>query len=137
MNIGPTVPKEAEGYLTVWRLVLCHWLHWPEERIGKFIERWQRWMFGEPGGFYNELPFHYLTQVLMSPDMRRRYKGGERISIQSDVEGAVIAGDCFAHLRPDYDWDAARVRVEQVLARYNGALPRPEDLAWYEEGKTV
>jgi hypothetical protein len=65
--------------------------------------------------------------------MRQRFDGAERVLLLHEMEVAFINRDSFAFLRLDFDWNAARQRVEQVVANHGGTFPKPEDSAWYEE----
>jgi hypothetical protein len=133
MKLPPQPPAEAKDCVRVWRFILSQWLLWQDDRIQKFVQRWETSMSDESHLFYHELPFYYIAPLLLSPSMRKRFEGGERVSLCREMEVAFINFDSFAFLRPGFDWAAARQRVEQVLAKHGGTLPKPEDLAWYED----
>ena len=120
----------TEDYVAVWQRVLRDWLSWPEPRIERFILRFRP--FAEPEMRTDRTPVWFLTHVLEPPSLRQRYQGVDRIAIDLEIEVAVVGEDSATHLQPGYDWEAARARVEVVLARYGASFPKPSDLAWWE-----
>lgn len=129
-------PAKTEDYVAVWQRVLSRWLSWPEPRIERFIHRFRP--FAEPETRMDRTPVWFLTDVLEPPSLHQRYQGGDRIRIDLELEVAVLGEDFAAHLQPDFDWEAARTRVEVVLARYGASFPKPYDLAWWEhEAETM
>jgi hypothetical protein len=123
-------PVRTEECIAVWRRILSDWLSWPEHRIERFIRRFGP--FAEPEMRLDRTPVWFLTHVLEPPSLRQRYPGGDRISIDLEIEVAVVGEDSADHLRTNFDWEAARERVKAVLARYGVSLPNPDDLAWWE-----
>jgi len=114
----------------VWRRVLREWLSWPEPRIEKFVSRFRT--FVEPEWHSDRTPIFFLTHALLPPSLHQRYKGPGRIQIEKEIEAAVDQNYQATYLQPAFDWQAAQERVKAVLARYGAALPRPEDLTWWE-----
>ena len=123
-------PAGTEDYVAVWRRVLRGWLAWSELRIEKFNHRFRP--FAEPETRMDRTPVWFLTHVLEPPSLHRRYQGKDRIAIDFEIEVAIVGEDSAAHLHPSFDWQAARERVKAVLARYGESLPKPDDLAWWE-----
>ncbi len=126
-------PARTQEYVAIWHRVLGGWLSWPEPRVDTFANRMRP--FIEPEMLSDRTPIFYLAHVLLPPSLRQRFEGKERITAQKEVEAAVVQHDPDAHLLATYDWKAARERVEAVLAQYGASLPRPDDLAWYEENQ--
>ena len=123
-------PASPEDYVAVWQRVLRGWLSWPEPRIERFIHRFRP--FAEPEARTDRTPVWFLTHVLEPPSLHQRYQGADRITIDLEIEVAVVGEDSTAHLHPSFDWEAARERVKAVLTRYDASLPGPDDLAWWE-----
>ena len=123
-------PATTEDYVAVWRRVLHGWLSWPEQRIERFIRRFRP--FAEPDTRMDRTPVWFLTHVLEPPSLHQRYQGGDRVRIDFEIELAVVGDDSATHLQPSFDWEAARARVEAILARYGASFPKSSDLAWWE-----
>jgi len=123
-------PARTEDYIAVWQRVLRGWLSWPEPRIERFIRRFRP--FAEPEMRTDRTPVWFLTHVLEPPSIHQRYQVKDRIRIEFEIEVAVVGEDTAAHLQPGFDWEAARARVEVVLARYDASFPKSSDLAWWE-----
>jgi hypothetical protein len=145
MNYAP--PSELSVHIAVWHHVLEGWLGWPEQRIQVFVDR-HRKFFDPPQhldpeeragwvrAFYHRWPAERVIRVLFSPSLRRRSSESELFAIQREIEGVIYQRDWQAHCLPSYDWHAARKRVEAVLERHGAALPRSEDLTWYEQDES-
>ncbi len=123
-------PARTEDYVAVWRRVLRGWLSWAEPRIEQFIHRFRP--FAEPETRMDRTPVWFLTHVLEPPSLHRRYQGKARIAIDFEIEVAIVGEDSAAHLQSSFDWEAARERVKAVLTQYGESLPKPDDLAWWE-----
>jgi hypothetical protein len=132
-----TSSPQASEYVAVWRRILGGWLHWPAPRIERFVARWEEELTApEPAEsqmFFHDTPIEYLSQLLQPPSLRARRIGpdDDPMEITHKIEHAVNVD--YAYNSDQYDWDAARARVEAVLAEYGAVLPRPEQPAWYEE----
>ena len=142
MNYAP--PSELSVHLAVWHQVLGGWLSWPEHRIEAFVTRWRKFFDPPPDAdpevaasfvrqFYHHWPAERVTNLLLSPSLRRRCTSNELFQIEREIQAAIYQRDWQAHCLPDYDWEAARKRVETVLERHSASLPKPDDLTWYEE----
>lgn len=129
---------QASEYVAVWRRILEGWLHWPEARIQRFIARWEEELTApEPSVdsqlFFHDTPIEYVSSLLQPPSLRARPIGPEDdpVEIEHKIERAV--NQDYACNSNQYDWDAARRRVEAVLAEYGAVLPTPDQPAPYEE----
>lgn len=83
--------------------------------------------------FFHDSPIEYLSHLLQPPTLRKRYIGPDDnpVEVEHKIEHAV--NQDYGYDSAHYDWDAARRRVEAVLAEYGASLPTPDDLTWYEE----
>ena len=133
-NLSP----QASEYVAVWRHILGGWLHWPEERVQRFIERWRDELTApelsmDSQMFFHDTPIEFVSYLLQPAALRKRDIGpdDDPVEVTHKIEHAVNQG--YAYDSEHYDWDAARRRVEAVLAEYGASLPTPDDLTWYEE----
>lgn len=83
--------------------------------------------------FYQRWPAERVVSLLFSPPLRRRCSQDELFKIKREIEAVIYLPDHKAHCQSDYDWKAARRRVEAVLEQHDASLPTPKDLTWYEE----
>lgn len=126
-----------ERYVAVWRQLLCGWLGWPAERFDAFVAGWESGLAGEwlDGLFYHYDELYYVLGFLVPDDLAERLRlqrTGQHYNDLAALEaelGDAITGRPVSPTwgSPQYDWTAARARVEAVLARYGGSLPTPPD----------
>jgi hypothetical protein len=125
-------PYSKDEYVKVWQAVLGGWLGWPQHRIDGFTSRWLADMGDENSLFYQKLPLWYITPLLIQPGARERLCPATIREIENDLEHAIMNHDP-GFTQDGYDWDRARLRALAALQPYGATLPRPDDLAWYEE----
>lgn len=135
-----SLSPQASEYVSVWRHVLGDWLHWPEQRIQRYIDLWDHELTAPEVSidsqlFFHDTPIEYVSRLLQPPALRRRYIGPEDDPVEIDHKIEHAVNQDYAYDSQHYDWDAARRRVEAVLAEYGASLPVPEDLAPYEQGQ--
>jgi hypothetical protein len=126
------IENSKDEYLKVWQAVLAGWLGWPQHRIDGFVSRWLADMSDENSLFYHKLPLWYITPLLIQPGVRERLCPSTVHEIEKELEQAIMNHDP-GHTQHGYDWEPARLRAVEVLQHYGASLPRPDDLAWYEE----
>ncbi len=124
---------EASEYVCVWSRILGDWLRWPEQRIQRFIARWEEDLTAPDQMFFHDSPIEYVSDVLQPRSLRNRYVGpdDDPVEVTHAIEHSV--NQDYHYNSAQYDWAAARRRVEVVLARYGASLPSPDQPAWYEE----
>lgn len=129
---------QASEYVSVWRRILEGWLGWQEPRVQRFIERWEEELTAPESSmdsqmFFHDSPIEYVSHLLQPPSLRNRPIGpdDDPVEIEHKIEHAV--NQDYACNSDQYDWEAARRRVEAVLAEYGASLPTPDQPAWYEE----
>lgn len=117
-----------------WVIAMRELLGWGEERTLRWSEKWEEYVRQNPpsttGAFLHEAPAYYILPLLMPRSLRRRIGRGEinMSSVDTDLQRAIENRQglrCYSD--PEYDWAAARSRVEAVLAGYGERLPGPED----------
>ncbi|HEY2154315.1 MAG TPA: hypothetical protein VGH33_01705, partial [Isosphaeraceae bacterium] len=77
------------------------------------------------GCFYHETATYYVTRLLIPDELWGRLSIKEKNQLHSDIERAITFGKPIEQYH-DYDWAAAKLGVETVLARYGSSLPRDE-----------
>jgi hypothetical protein len=132
-------------YLATWRWILVGWLHWPEARFAAWVSCWQEKLNTNEDGwrdwFYHEDELHYVLPLLVPLDLAERLSRQRTRRMYND-----LAELMFEELHPaimgcprkkdwgmpEYDWDAAKKRVEEILAKYGTALPSADHVTSYE-----
>ncbi len=125
-------------YEGVWRGVLGNWLRWPEERIERFIRSYDADL-DDRGNvwFYREDAIWYVTRFLIPRQLARRLAPKSYNQLDGAMASAIGTG-LEMERNPAFDWEAARERVEAVLAAYGESLPGPDDdldFIWHRLGK--
>ncbi len=120
-------------YLNVWNKILSTFLGWSPDRIDAWAAKWADGLSGmdlDPpnrwGWFYHETAISYVTRLLIPDELWGRLSTKEKNQLQSDIERAITFGETNIKQRQDYDWGAAKLRVEAVLGRYGSLLPDSE-----------
>ncbi len=125
-----------ERYVAVWRQILRGWLRWSAERFDDWIARFDADL-NDKGNplFYHEDELYYVVAQLVPRDLgeqlmwvpsRRSYSSlGELLAdLDEAIRGRPVMPEWGG---PDFDWDAARQRVEAVLRGHGKTLPTHPD----------
>ena len=125
-------------YIRAWRHVLSNWLKWPEERVSRWLNAFDNELEDKNSGFfYHETAMHYMTPLLLRESFCEQLRqqcepnsGPPSYSHRNELEDAI--GRDNIEWDDNFDWNAARLRVERVLARYDQTMPGPEEQTSYE-----
>jgi hypothetical protein len=131
-------------YLAAWRPILMDWLGWSPRRFDRWVARWDVDLNDAGDGlFYHEDELYWILRLLVPDDLARRLIQQRTRGTCNDLDEvlfqelhpAIMGGHREVNWgTPEYDWDAAKKRVEQVLAKYGAALPPPNHVTSYERG---
>ncbi len=114
-------------YMAVWRRVLTDWLHWPDERIERWMRRYDEDLEDRGDGlFYHEEALWYVAPLLISDRLTQRLGSRESMRLEWRLQRVIGVGKDVER-NPAFDWDAARERVEAVLGEYGETLAGSED----------
>jgi hypothetical protein len=113
----------GQGYLEEWILVLKNLIGWTEEETITWAqEHHADDLKGGNVWFDHEFPFYYIADLLV-PEL----VGFGRRKILDEIQRVIYFWDkCRLDeypLGPDYDWNAARQRVNNVLKEVDLSLP--------------
>ena len=133
-------------YLAAWRGVLVGCLGWPEARYCTWVSAWEdritRELHGwSDGWFYHEDEMHFVLRLLVTDELADRLQKQRTKRMYND-----LAHLLHEELRPairgqtwpsswepdDFDWLAAKERVETVLQIYGAELPKLDEVTKYE-----
>ena len=91
----------------------------------------------DSGFCYHETALHYMMPLLLRESfceqLRRECQptaGPPTYWLRHELESAIGKSDL--PWNADFDWDAARQRVEKILARHGQSIPGPEEQTSYE-----
>lgn len=130
------IHSEGEAYRQIWRYLLNAWLGWSTERIESWIEVFEEELSESKASLlFNETPFWYIVLLLIPVALEERLRGSNDdrlVELERRLLDAVHRyGDHQAE--KNYDWEAARRRVEAVLAEVGEGLPKPSEVTGYEQ----
>jgi hypothetical protein len=112
-------------YEAVWRRVLEGWLRWPKERVDRFILNYDDDLNDQNSIFYHDVALYYVIPRLIPSHLGLEI--GAYCSLYSSIDQA-IGPTLEVERNPQFDWEAAKSRVEAVLASHDAALPGPEEI---------
>lgn len=75
--------------------------------------------------FMNETPTYYVSDAIVTDDLRRKLNGKEINTLLERIQKELERGDSFCDTKPHYDWEKARTRVNRVLREYGSSLLAP------------
>lgn len=139
MNDQPPNQAEADrqfyqenkaGYLHDWIECLRALLGWPQQQVYKWSEQWQRGLDGlDKGMFYHETPIWRITPLMIPDSLAARMNPTDLLRLEGRIEAAirhpgsdVPYGTEAEETRENFDWSAAKQRVEAVLNEYGETL---------------
>lgn len=113
-------------YLWFWQRVLREMLGWSEARVHEWAKQFEAGLNVEDPQFYEELPTYYLVDLLTPNSLQDRLKGMQWVRFKEEIEVAIwgwinAPSDLF---EADFDFKAARERVEELLAEYGESIPQ-------------
>lgn len=114
----------AEWYLTEWKFILSNLLNWSEKQIINWAnENHSEDLKGKNFIFTHETPSYYITHLLASNRTLTKMSSNERDIFLSRLEQAIRNKSISINDVPDYNWNAAKNRVNEVLKEIGESLP--------------
>lgn len=123
-----TFPVEQEAlrddvaaFKDTWRAVLERIFGWDSSKIQKFIDE-QEWVF-HSSWFLHDIPLEFLPGPTLAYSLLGNRSEQELKRIGHEMLPAIeadgrITDHFYLHDDPDFDWGAAKRRVEAVVAQY-------------------
>jgi hypothetical protein len=115
-------------YIRVWRNVLADWLGWSDKRVAKFISGWEADLDGRGGLVYHENAIHWVVGRLISKRLEQKLKAASPQDSRAVLRFSWRLADAIQSQstgnpeNDDFDWEAARRRVDAVLSEYGEKL---------------
>lgn len=118
-----------DGFITTWRLVLNRVGGWPKEKIDSWITGeinnrqhsilYSSWLLHEP-------PLYWASYALV-PDALRIDLQKAKNCIQAAIRAGFRPNDdqFFLHWNREFDWDAARERVQTAIHELEAEMAKP------------
>lgn len=99
-------------YVEEWRLLLTHLAGWTDEQVDALAQEHDRGLWGGDSGlFYHETAAFHIAHLLVPRSVWQSIHAHAKV--RGEIEGALRVVLCSE----PYDWDAARARVAEVVAR--------------------
>ena len=116
----------AKEYLDEWKILLNNLLGWPEEKtIAWAQEHHADDLKGKSDFFERERPCYYITALFFQESQLMSLLKYGIDKFEDEIQMAIYNRSKHP-LEPDYDWDAARQRVNEVLKGVNVNASLPE-----------
>jgi hypothetical protein len=111
-------------YLKVWHNILSTFLGWSAAQVDGWATKWQSGLDNTKysGLFYHEEASWYVVPLLIPEALRQRLPSSEHHKLMYKIEAAIVHGKSPIAFAENYDWKAARDRVEAILNEYGSSL---------------
>ncbi len=130
---GNNLAENKPFYIAAWKHVLVDWLHWPDERFERWIKVHEVDLEDRGNPLFYHLEALGYVKLFLIPDRLALRLDAMRNEgtppshrLASRLEGAIGPGTEVT-CNPEFDWNAARERVEAALKEYGEALPGPDN----------
>ena len=101
-------------YIEEWRLLLTHLAGWTDEQVDVLVQEHDRKLWGGDSGlFYHETAAFHIAHLLVPRSLWQNVRGFEHNRICGEIEAAVRD----VPRGEPHDWEAARARLAEVVAR--------------------
>jgi hypothetical protein len=115
-------------YIAAWKKTFEELLGSAEPALGRTLECYQDQMADKNGWFYTETPLHYIVWQLGPAELRESLDVERQRRLRHELEAAITPpGDYPGRYFPDttanYDWEAVRSRVRNVLINWRAQTP--------------
>jgi hypothetical protein len=114
-------------YLRYWVLLFAELLGWTKEETLEWAHQWDDDLNGRNGfsWFYHEDAYYYVLPVVVSKSISTDSRDTHhRITLCEEICNAIRSHASEPIWLSPYDWDAARARVNAILSKVGGRLPR-------------
>ena len=121
---NPSPDRETqEYYLAVWRVALARLLGWPEDRILAWTSTTGQ-EYLQSSHLNHEYPAYYIVPHLIPRSLARVLPLRRYWELVSAVIRTLEITSELGMLHPEYDWAAARQRLDALLDEFGRELPR-------------
>jgi hypothetical protein len=119
------VLDNRDFYLRYWTLLFNELLGWTDAQTREWATKWDDDLNGRNGSmFYHEDPYSYALPAVIRASLPAAQSDACRVALYSDVLRAIRSHGSEPIWLSPYDWDAARERINTVLSKADGRLPR-------------
>lgn len=112
--------KEFEHYVETWVRALQVFARCPKSTVLEWARLFEYNV--TPGWFFHELPMYYVAEVIVPPRLESSLHVFDLIKLREQILDVIENGDPFCDEDPDFDWEAAKDRVERLLNEYGDSL---------------
>jgi hypothetical protein len=102
-----------------WRLLLTNLLGWSEDQMSDWIGKWcDRLGPDGIGVLMHETAQYYVAPLLVPQEVWLRLSRGESNMLIAMLDGAIRSTDSTPMTSNQFDWRAAKARIDLILSRY-------------------
>lgn len=113
---------DAKAYYTSWVRILGEFLGWSETRVLKWSVQFETLLNNQNSLLYREHGPLYVTPLLVPASIKSKLNPYDLMVFRERLAGAIQADDLNCEFTEEYDWKAAKERVDAVLAEYGESL---------------
>ncbi len=121
MDMDDDLEPQGSDYIRTWVRLFNVLAGWPEEVVLKWAQHYQDRLADPDDVFFHEPASYHALPALIPPRLRGMHPY-DRMRLEGQIQDAIEDGDAFWDNRPDFDWEAAKRRVECVLNKYGESL---------------
>ena len=115
--------KTGTAYYTVWCKALGTFLGWSEEEVYRWASRFTRRLDNDDDLLYNDTPMQCIADLFIPKALTDKLSQDKRRELRREIRYAIEINGSGSTFRNDFDWDAAKARVNEVLERRGVKLP--------------
>jgi hypothetical protein len=114
---------DVAQYVKLWYAIFGEFLGWTRAEVIRWAEQYETEIKEDRFPFNHETPVYYVTPVLVPQSIRSKMHGFELIHFENRLESTIKGYGEPLWAKPDeYDWKAAKQRVESILNEYGESL---------------
>ena len=110
--------KNTYDYKEVWTKMLGVFLHWMPKQVEEWSMKWADGLEHGNNLFYHERASWYVVPLLIPGELAEKLDSIGYNKLEGEILLAIQSGNLDFETDPDFDWFAAKGRVEYLLDTY-------------------
>lgn len=121
-------PELKVQFKRIWMGGLQAFLGWTPERVEDWAAHYEDDLDNRNpiNLFFHEPALYYIVGMFIPTSLRDRLDGSSFVKLKSNVMISITMRGQLQPDLPDFDWDAAKVRVDELFTRYEAGLLEPD-----------
>ncbi len=121
--MDPELEVTIRLYFQIWEKALAAFFGWDRAQVADWANQWEESMNDPDSIFFHEDPSYYFVSLLIDDSLKHTSKGWP-LKLDNELCDLLSQGVNLYWAAAYYDWEAAKRRVDKVLARYETSLPQ-------------